>query len=187
MASMPNRSQEVAALCAKHPEAFPPGDQNDPSRLKFLQGTIIPELNKLDGGRWGYMTKTDQGGKVPCDILMWRDTNDVVDCMTGTGSSWIVHAPPPPAWVWTAVGTTPKPQPPTGGGTTPPSSSLAYDENQVSGFITDVEKAYADAGKFFDGHAGIWVGRMQFDAFSMGYSGARAKHLAALRSSLGLT
>ena len=101
--SMPNRSAEVAALCAQHPEAFPPGDQNDPARLAFLKGTIIPTLNRLDGGQWGFMTKTDQGGKVPCDILMWRPTNDVVDCMTGTGGAWIVHAPPPPAWVWTAV------------------------------------------------------------------------------------
>ena len=100
---MPNRSAEVAALCAQHPEAFPPGDQNDAARLAFLQGTMIPTLNKLDGGQWGFMTKTDQGGKVPCDILMWRPTNDVVDCMTGTGSAWIVHEPPPPAWVWTAV------------------------------------------------------------------------------------
>lgn len=100
---MPNRSAEVAALCAQHPEAFPPGDQNDPARLAFLKGTIIPALNRLDGGQWGFMTKTDQGGKVPCDILMWRPTNDVVDCMTGTGGTWIVHDPPPPAWVWTAV------------------------------------------------------------------------------------
>ena len=58
------------------------------------------------------MTKTDQGGKVPCDIRVRRPTNDVVDCMTGTGGAWIVHAPPPPAWVWTAVGDPPPPPPP---------------------------------------------------------------------------
>jgi hypothetical protein len=42
---------------------------------------------------------------------MWRPTNDVVDCMTGTGGAWIVHPPPPPAWVWTEV-PDPDPHPP---------------------------------------------------------------------------
>lgn len=142
MASMPNRSVKVKAMCAAHPEAFPPGDANDPARLAFLKGTIIPTLNVEDAGKWGYMTKTDQGGKVPVDILMWRDTNQVVDCMTGTGGTWIEHGAPPPEWVWTAVGSTPTPEPPQ-----PPSSDvIPYDEAKSIQFGTACNQTYAECG-----------------------------------------
>ncbi len=99
----PHRLDEVRAICGHHPEAFPAGEGNDAARLVLLQTVIIPELNADDDGQWGYLTKTDQHDKVPCDVLMWRPTREVIDCLTGTGACWIVHAPPPPEWVWTAV------------------------------------------------------------------------------------
>jgi hypothetical protein len=123
----PNRSAEVRALCVAHPEAFPSGADNDPARLRLLREVLIPALYRLDGGRWGFMTKTDQrlaegGYKVPCDVLMWEPTGDVIDCMTGTGACWIPHDPPPPAWVWTAVDEAPPapPDPPPGPDNPPP-------------------------------------------------------------------
>jgi hypothetical protein len=138
----------------------------------------------MDDGCWGYMTKTDQGNKVPCDIMMWKDTNEVVDCMTGTGGTWIPHDPPPPEWVWTAVGSTPTPVPPEPGPTPP--TPLAYDEGQVEGFIADIRGVYESAQQFFDGRSAIWTGRMQYDAFFIGYQDARAKQLAACKSALGV-
>jgi len=115
MSSAPDRSADVAAICATHPEAFPQTDQNDAARLVLLRGVIIPALNRLDGGAWGYLTKTDQGGKVPCDVMVWRDTLEVFDCLTGSGGCWIAHGPPPPAWVWTAVPGVVVPPPAAGG------------------------------------------------------------------------
>jgi len=108
----PNRLFTLRAICADHPEAFPQDDRNDAARLHLLREIIIPWLNADDGGNWGVLTKTDQGDKVPCDVLMWRPTRDVIDCLTGSGACWIEHAPPPPAWVWTAVShVTPPPTP----------------------------------------------------------------------------
>ncbi len=147
---MPDRSAAVRVLCAQHPEAFPQDATNDAARLTFLQGTIIPTLNTADNGNWGYMTKTDQGNKVPCDILMWRPTNDVVDCMTGTGGAWIVHGKPPDAWVWTGVPTTPptpippEPIPPDPGQTVPYIAYGPLQEQQSVQFGQGCNQAYAD-------------------------------------------
>jgi hypothetical protein len=183
---MPDRSVKVRAMCAAHPEAFPVGEGNDAARLAFLKSTIIPTLNIEDQGQWGYMTKTDQGDKVPCDVLMWK-SGGVVDCMTGTGGTWIVLGPPPPEWVWTAVGTTPTPEPPPSGGTPPPSSTLAYDEGQVNAFLQDEVAAYQEANRALDAQYPIWCARMQYDAFAMGYAAAREKQLKECRHALGLS
>jgi hypothetical protein len=109
----PNRAAEVAAVCAQHPEAFgPPPDTNDARRLVLLQTAIIPFLNGLDGNEWGYLVKQDQGGKIPCDILVWRGTLEIFDVMTGTGPCWIpVGRITDPDWIWHAVDT-PTPIPP---------------------------------------------------------------------------
>lgn len=117
--TVPDRSADVRAICERHPEAFPQTDQNDTARLVLLRGVIIPTLNERDGGRWGYLTKTDQrlpdgSYKVPCDILMDRVSSVLVDCMTGSGACWIEHDPPPPEWQWTAVPTIGTPVTPPG-------------------------------------------------------------------------
>src|SRR5437899_9231764 len=102
----PDRSRDVQTLCAQHPEGFgPPAETNDARRLVLLQTVIVPFLNQIDGGRWGVLVKTNQGGKIPCDILAWKDTLEIFDVMTGTGASWIpVGRITDPAWQWQAVG-----------------------------------------------------------------------------------
>ncbi len=181
MASMPNRSVKVNAMCRAHPEAFPPGDANDPARLAFLKSTIIPTLNVEDGGKWGYMTKTDQGGKVPCDILMWADTNQVVDCMTGTGGAWVEHGQPPPEWVWTSVGGTPTPQ--------PPSDAVQYDEARSVRFGTACNKTYAECGAPPDaGMIAVHAERDAYDFYAMRLPDPECmvKHVNEFRAVYGL-
>ena len=60
-----------------------------------------------------------------------------------------------------------------------------YDEQQVLQFTDDAFTAFIAAGVVPDKGAAIWLGRMQFDAVTMGYPASRAKHLAALRDTLG--
>jgi len=123
---IPNRSSEVAAIVEAHPEVFVQGEHFDDNRRTFLKAVVIPRLNQIDGGRWGYMVKTDEGDKVPCDIIMWRDTRHIVDVFAGDvnspdhGATWDPYPnPPTAAWVWTPVdaaaqpipGPTPTPSP----------------------------------------------------------------------------
>jgi len=113
---IPSRFLSVSELVAQLPHIypimtpngtqmvpFPQGELNDSFRLDFLKNVVIPALNHLDNGEWGLMTKTDQGNKIPCDILMWHSTREIVDVLTGTGATWIPLALPPPEWIWTAV------------------------------------------------------------------------------------
>ena len=108
----PNRQSQVADIIAPF-LPFPTGDAHDPARLKVLLENIIPGLNRLDGGRWGCLMKTDQGNKIPCDVLVWKDTNEVIDCLTRDGATWNNMGPnvDNPAWKWTAVANT-EPAPP---------------------------------------------------------------------------
>jgi hypothetical protein len=121
---VPDRFAAVAAICRAHPEAFPrkpdgsAADDNDAARLVLLRGVIIKALNVNDGGLWGCLTKTDQGNKIPCDVLVYGPNNWGVDCMTGDGPCWDVYPTSfagNPAWHWTAVRSDvpPRPTPPT--------------------------------------------------------------------------
>lgn len=183
MTPMPNRFAEVGALCLIHPEAFPPGEQNDAARLTFLKSTVIPILNEIDGGNWGLMTKTEQNNRVPVDVIMWRQTREFVDCLTGTGAAWLPFPPAPAGWVWTeADWGIPDDTPAVG-----PVPTLNYDESQVIAFIDDAVQVYKRAHVTPDPYAAIWATRMQYDFFTMGYAAARAKHLNELRQTLGLS
>lgn len=62
-----------------------------------------------------------------------------------------------------------------------------YDEGQITAFIDDATALYRQAGRTPDPHALIWVARVQFDAFTIGYPASRAKHLAELQQALGLS
>ncbi|MEP7307133.1 MAG: hypothetical protein ABJA98_16595 [Acidobacteriota bacterium] len=62
-----------------------------------------------------------------------------------------------------------------------------YDEREVIAFTDDAVAAFEAAGVQPNRSAAIWLGRMQFDAVTMGYASARAKHLAALKAALGNT
>ncbi len=101
--NMPDRYFHVSDLCIQNAMAndftvpgdtgpvkvaFPQGEENDAYRLHFLKSVIIPHLNALDNGRWGVLTKQEQNDRVPVDVLMWRDTNEFADCMTGVGAMW---------------------------------------------------------------------------------------------------
>ena len=140
----PTRQAEVAAIAAQHPEAFVgPAASADERKLALL-GTIVVALNRQDRGLWGELLKTDQGGKVPADIIVWRPTMEHFDVLSDSGPLWgpsgVVTNP---AWVWMAVpddagaplppvGHPPQPVPPSG----PDLSGLArYDQ---------VERIYLD-------------------------------------------
>jgi hypothetical protein len=59
-----------------------------------------------------------------------------------------------------------------------------YDEGEVLAFTSDAVAIYQAAGVRPDQNAVVWLGRMQFDAVTIGYSAARAKHLGQLRDTL---
>lgn len=65
--------------------------------------------------------------------------------------------------------------------------SYPYDDQQLADFCVDCETAFTEAGQAWNARAGVWPGRMQFDAVSIGYPAARAKQLRALRQALGLS
>ena len=76
----PNRAAEVRALLARLPPAQETTE--DTARRANLY-EVITELNAVDGGEWGALTKLDQGGKVPADIVVWRSTMEHFDVLSG--------------------------------------------------------------------------------------------------------
>lgn len=123
--SAPDRSGDVARIVSQHSEAFRGDPATVDDRKRALLPVIVRELNVQDGGRWGLLTKTDQGGKVPADVIVWRPTLEHFDVLTDRGPMWGPHGPlQNPAWLWTAV--TGSPEPPSGPADTPvPSVDLA--------------------------------------------------------------
>lgn len=108
--SAPDRSGDVARIVSQHPEAFRGDPATVDDRKRALLPIIVRELNVRDGGRWGLLTKTDQGGKVPADVIVWRPTLEHFDVLTDRGPMWGPHGPlQNPAWLWTAVSGSPEP------------------------------------------------------------------------------
>jgi len=108
--SAPDRSGDVARIVSQHPEAFRGDSATVDDRKRALLPVIVRELNVQDGGRWGLLTKTDQGGKVPADVIVWRPTLEHFDVLTDRGPMWGPHGPlQNPAWLWTAVAGSPEP------------------------------------------------------------------------------
>lgn len=110
--SAPNRAQEIVNIFSSKNLQF---ITNDEERFEKNLKVIVAELNKIDGGKWGFLKKNDQGGKIPTDIICWKDTMEIFDVLLGTtgGPSWdakgIVDNP---NWVWEPyVPPTPKPNP----------------------------------------------------------------------------
>jgi len=60
-----------------------------------------------------------------------------------------------------------------------------YDDQEVIGFASDLFLAYAAVGRLPDPEAAVWIGRMQFDAWTIGYARARVTQLENLRTALG--
>ena len=187
-ALIPNRAADVDAICRAHPEAFPPGDANDPARLKLLTETMVPTINAdhpEDGGNWGVLTKTDQNNKVPCDVMVWRPGTVTIDVMTGTGASWDVHgAANNPLWVWTAVGGA-------DGGADGSTSGLGgpYDEARSVAFGTACNEAYGESGAPVDpGMIAVHAERDAFDYYVAGVPDPECfdKHVNEFRAVYGL-
>lgn len=113
----PDRRAEVAKVVAGHPPAVE--SPTDEARRALLFD-IVRVLVALDGASWGVLVKTDQNNKIPADIIVWRETMEHFDVLTGSDppgspvrASWgpagVVQNP---RWIWQAVpGVTP-PQPP---------------------------------------------------------------------------
>lgn len=104
-AQAPNRADAVARITAVHPEFF----GSDDTRRDGLK-TIVCELNKQDGGAWGELSKNDQGGRIPADIIVWGPTREHFDVLTDTGPFWGSDGVlTNPAWQWLAVACAPPP------------------------------------------------------------------------------
>jgi hypothetical protein len=106
--SAPNRKAEVEKAFAGltiHPKT----EADDGRRANLY--AVGRYLNTLDAGQWGCLVKTDQGGKIPADILVWRDTREHFDVITGDGGpAWIAYGTvPKPEWVWRAIPDGPAP------------------------------------------------------------------------------
>src|SRR3990167_320720 len=107
----PNRSAEVVLITtAEATLPFP----SEEARRDFLMGVLIPLLNQVDSGQWGWLVKTEQGNKIPADIIVWRPTMEHIDVLTDQGPMRHNHGPVTnPAWVAGPVES--QPHPATGG------------------------------------------------------------------------
>lgn len=65
--------------------------------------------------------------------------------------------------------------------------SYPYEEPRVIDFTQQALALYAMAGATADINSSVWLGRMQFDAVSIGYDEAFERHLGGLRQALGIS
>lgn len=104
--NMPDRSADVRFFYANHPEYFT-AERHDENRRRSLPAVIeYLEGHPADAGKWGVLVKTDRNNKIPCDVLVWRDTLEHVDIMDSQGGIWGPHGPidvnagGPGIWFW---------------------------------------------------------------------------------------
>jgi hypothetical protein len=90
--STPDRSATVRAFYAAHPGFFT-ADRHDENRRRSLPDIIahLESVHPTDRGRWGVLVKHDRNDKVPCDVIVWKDTLQSVDIMDATGGIWGPH------------------------------------------------------------------------------------------------
>lgn len=122
--SLPDRSNEVRNLVTGKYAGMLNGDEN---RRREVLGLVCGDLNLIDGGKWGFLIKSDRNPPfIPSDILVWQPTREHVDVLTDNGPAWIVHEAIPAQWNWQicpAAAPTPTPGP-LPAPTTPPVSSI---------------------------------------------------------------
>lgn len=109
----PDRTKQVAEILSTLP-VFPKTEQDIGRRANLY--TIVRRLNAIEPSpEWGVLTKTDQGGKIPGDIIVWRSTLEHFDVITGDGKPyWKADGiVPSTKWSWTPVDGAPLPAPPT--------------------------------------------------------------------------
>lgn len=105
--SAPDRAGDVDRVVRAHPE-FLTGDDG----RRQLLAVIACDLNVRDNGNWGRLTKLDQGGKIPADILVWRPTREHFDVLTDTGPMWGPDGVlDNPSWQWSPVACVSAPPP----------------------------------------------------------------------------
>ncbi len=107
----PNRSVEVADIInAIGPK---PETESDEGR-RGNTFEVVRRLNVIDGGFWGVLLKTDEGNKVPADVIVWRPTMEHFDIQKG-GSGAPTWGPigvvKNTAWLWQEVEGYPAPIP----------------------------------------------------------------------------
>ena len=103
----PDRSATVRAFYASHPEHFTV-ERHDENRRRSLPALVghLEAVHPEDAGRWGVLVKTDRNNKIPCDVLVWRDTDEHFDVMDSQGGMWNPHGPihvnagGPGIWFW---------------------------------------------------------------------------------------
>lgn len=88
----PDRSSTVRAFYAEHPEYFQ-AERHDETRRASLPALIahLEATHPSDRGQWGVLVKTDRNNKIPCDVLVWRDTLDHFDVCDSSQGIWIGH------------------------------------------------------------------------------------------------
>lgn len=150
----PDRSAEVRAIVEAHFDLLNHGkDANgtivneqeyEDGRL-HLTARICVELNREDQGKWGLLRKTDQGNKVPADVIAWLDTNEHFDVLAGAPdrATWLAFGPfTNPAWQWipstliVPIEPIPFPVPP---GTPPPAPEPSIDPELAELFAAIIE------------------------------------------------
>ena len=115
--SAPDRSVEVKDITLT--QATLPFSTEDARRI-FLVEQLVPALQKLDSG-WTYLVKTDQGNKIPADIIVWTPTMEHFDVLTDSGPAWISKGViTNPAWKAGPVDSQPGPGPSPGSPAPPP-------------------------------------------------------------------
>jgi len=102
----PDRSATVRAFYAAHPEHFT-ADRHDENRRRSLPALIahLEATHPSDRGKWGVLVKTDRNNKVPCDVIVWKDTDQSIDIMDSQGGLWAphdgtIHTAGGDAWLW---------------------------------------------------------------------------------------
>ena len=70
--SAPDRSREVKDIFNSNP---PAPFASDEVRQEYLLSVLLPQLQKMERlGEWGFLVKTEQNGKIPGDIIVWKAT-----------------------------------------------------------------------------------------------------------------
>ena len=108
--SAPDRAGDVERFMNANVHRFNGTD----ARRREVLFDLIRHLNVEDNGNWGALQKTDQGNKIPADIIVWRPTREHFDIFTDIGAIWrVVGVLSNPHWIWLQVeGPTPAPPAP---------------------------------------------------------------------------
>ena len=93
----------VRAVVDAHPEFLTPIDRDEAKAA--LLPHVVRAMNLANRTTdWGVLVKTNQGNKIPNDIICWRPTREIVDVLSDNGAMWDPKGTAPdPAWIWQAV------------------------------------------------------------------------------------